>query len=206
MNGLIAVVVLVLLWRGWVLREQRQRIALLGQHLAHFQIEQLTQQLVQGWMRALAEADTQRQASIWSMLAGAETQLCDQVSALALDFSKVPEPQARLSRLPLALPAVTRWWPAVCIDVRKLLSLHAHALLQAAQGAPDLPPKRKAFIFMAEVFLFQHSCHWFCRSKWVASMRLLARHQTSYAQVLASVAPSTRQAYQNLTGVTAGVA
>jgi hypothetical protein len=34
----------------------------------------------------------------------------------------------------------------------------------------------------------------------VASVRLLARHTTALAQVLAAVAPSTRLAYRALTG------
>jgi hypothetical protein len=46
----------------------------------------------------------------------------------------------------------------------------------------------------------QHTCHWFCRSKAVASARTMARHKTSYAQVLASVAPDTRNAYNSLIG------
>ena len=53
---------------------------------------------------------------------------------------------------------------------------------------------------MAELFLMQHSCHWFCKSKPVASARLILRHQTPYEQVLQSVAPDTRQAYLALTG------
>ena len=56
-------------------------------------------------------------------------------------------------------------------------------------------PKNKAFTLSAELFLMQHTCHWFCRSKTVASARMLARHKTSYAQLLASVSPETRQAY-----------
>jgi hypothetical protein len=46
--------------------------------------------------------------------------------------------------------------------------------------------------------LMQHTCHWFCRSKAVASARLLARHKTPYAKVLESVAPATRARYQAL--------
>lgn len=53
---------------------------------------------------------------------------------------------------------------------------------------------------MAELLLMQHSCHWFCRSKLVASARLLARHKTPYPKVLASVAPQSRQAYCKLVG------
>lgn len=35
----------------------------------------------------------------------------------------------------------------------------------------------------------QHTCHWYCRSKTVASARMLARHKTAYVQLLASVDP-----------------
>jgi len=52
----------------------------------------------------------------------------------------------------------------------------------------------------AELFLMQHTCHWFCKSKVVASARMLARHQTAYAQLVASVAPATREAYTALVG------
>jgi hypothetical protein len=50
------------------------------------------------------------------------------------------------------------------------------------------------------MLLLQHSCHWFCKSKSVASARVLVRHQTPYAQVLASVSPETRRAYLDLLG------
>ena len=48
------------------------------------------------------------------------------------------------------------------------------------------------------MFLFQHTCHWYCRSKAVASARLMMRHQTTYEQALALVAPSTRRAFEAL--------
>ena len=50
----------------------------------------------------------------------------------------------------------------------------------------------------AELFLMQHSCHWFCKSKTVASARMLARHKTSYDQLVQSVSPDTRRAYLRL--------
>jgi len=56
----------------------------------------------------------------------------------------------------------------------------------------------KAFMLTAELYLMQHTCHWFCRSKNVASARLLAQHKTSYQQVLESVSGNTRRAYQKL--------
>jgi hypothetical protein len=48
---------------------------------------------------------------------------------------------------------------------------------------------------MGEMFLMQHSCHWFCRSKTIASARMVAQHQTRYEQALDAVSPETRQAY-----------
>jgi hypothetical protein len=44
----------------------------------------------------------------------------------------------------------------------------------------------------------QHTCHWFCRSKSVASARMLARHRTSYEQVVGAVLPQTRSDYLGL--------
>jgi len=181
-------------------REQAQRIALLGNYLGQFQIEKLMQDVLGGYQRALGEADAERQAQVWRHLETTERTLSEQFKLFVLEFAKVTEPQARLSRLPLALPFVSQYFPASTLDLRKLLSVHAHGIAQAAQNRPDQALKSKAFTLSAELMLMQHSCHWFCRSKAVASARLLARHQTAYAQVLASVVPSTRQAYLKLTG------
>ena len=52
---------------------------------------------------------------------------------------------------------------------------------------------------VAELLLLQHTCHWYCKSRTVASARMLARHQTPYPQLVASVSPATRQAYLALT-------
>jgi hypothetical protein len=52
----------------------------------------------------------------------------------------------------------------------------------------------------AELFLMQHTCHWYCRSRAVASARMLARHKTPYAQLVDSVAPATRRDYRALVG------
>ena len=61
-------------------------------------------------------------------------------------------------------------------------------------------PRDKAFTLSAELFLIQHTCHWFCNSKDIASARLLMRHKTTYAQVLQAVDADTRNAYCALTG------
>ena len=52
----------------------------------------------------------------------------------------------------------------------------------------------------AELFLMQHTCHWYCRSKAVAAARLMARHKISYTLVLDSVSPDTRAAYRDVVG------
>ena len=185
-------------------REQRARIALLGSYLSRFRIEQLMERLIQGYMRALGESDPERQAQVWQHLSADETELCLQFNAFVLEFSAVDAAMARVSRWPFALPYATQWAAGHSFDLRKALSIHAHAINQAASNSQHLSPKDKAFTLLAELLLMQHTCHWFCRSKMVASARLLARHQTAYAQVLSSVAAQTRRAYGTLTGSHAG--
>jgi hypothetical protein len=46
----------------------------------------------------------------------------------------------------------------------------------------------------------QHTCHWYCRSKTVASARMIGQHQTQYLQALVAVSPETRSAYCALIG------
>ena len=172
--------------------EQRKRIALLGSHLSQFQIERLMETLADGYLRALAEKDPARRDQIWALLASSETQLGEQFSRFSSSFNKVEEPQARISKLPLALPFATQLLPALSFD--------AQGFQQAAQNARGLSPRDKAFTMSAELFLMQHTCHWYCKSRTVASARLLARHQTAYEKVLESVSPETRRAYLALVG------
>ena len=181
-------------------RDQRVRIALLGTYLAKYQIEKLMENLIQGYLRALGETDPERQASIWSNLTTAEAELCSQFNAFVLSFAKVTEPQGRVSKLPFALPYAAQWLPGYTFDARKALAVHAKAITQAATERDDQTRKQQAFTMMAELFLMQHTCHWYCRSKLVASARLMAQHKSPYAQVLDSVAPQTRQAYCAVVG------
>ena len=180
--------------------EQRKRIALLASHLSQFQIERLMQTLTDGYLRALGEADPARREQVWALLASSEIQLGEQFGRFAQGFAQVGELQARTSKLPLALPFATQLLPALCFDARQVFAIHAKGLQQTAQNARGLSPRDKAFTLSAELFLMQHSCHWFCKSRTVASARLLARHQTDYDKVLASVSPETRQAYLALLG------
>ena len=181
-------------------REQKRRIALLGGYLAQYQIEKLMESLTDGYLRALGEGDLERRAQIWSMLDTAEVTLCEQFNRFVLEFSKVDEADARVSKLPLAIPYADKLFPNATFDMRKVLSIHARGLAHAAENRLGQSQKNKAFTLSAELFLMQHSCHWYCRSKTVASARMLALHKTPYKQLVESVAPETRKAYQTLIG------
>ncbi len=181
-------------------REQGRRIALLGSYLGKYQIEKLMENLTDGYLRALSELDPERQAQIWRMLDAAEVTLCEQFNRFVAEFSGVDEAQTRVSRLALAIPWADRLLPDSTFDLRQALRIHANGIEQAAQNSRHLTQKNKAFTLSAELFLMQHTCHWFCRSKTVASARMLMRHKTPYAQLLESVSPETRQAYGALVG------
>lgn len=175
--------------------EQRRRIGLLGSVLGQYQIEKLMETVTEGYLRALGEKDPARREQIWQLLASAETSLSDQFNRFAQEFSRLDASLTRVSRFPVALPWVDRCLPAFTFDLRELFKIHARGLAQAASVGTGLSQRDRAYQLSAELFLMQHSCHWFCKSKAVASARLLARHQTSHAQVLAAVSPQTRQAY-----------
>lgn len=179
---------------------QRKRMALLGSHLSHYQIEKLMETLTAGYLRALGEKDQARRDQIWQVLASAEASLSQQFNAFALDFAKVDAAQTRISRLALVFPYAEQLFPQTSFDARQLFAIHAKGLAAATKNERQLSPRDKAFTLMAELFLMQHSCHWFCKSKPVASARLVLRHQTAYDQVVQSVAPETRKAYLALSG------
>ena len=178
---------------------QRRRIALLASHLGNYQIEKLMESLSEGYMRALGEADVERRQQIWNLLTTTETALVDQIRRFADGFSRVDEADARVSKFALTLPYADRLFPGTSFDLRKALSIHAQGVANAAKNDENKIAKSKAFTLSAELFLMQHTCHWFCKSKSVASARMLVRHKTSYEQLVASVAPDTRKAYCALT-------
>jgi hypothetical protein len=179
-------------------RDEHRRIRLLGSHLGQYQIEKLMQTLTDGYMRALGEANPERQQQIWSMLATTEQALCEQFKRFVADFSRLDTDVTRASKLPVSVFYTGSWLPSSTFDFRKALGVHAQGICQAINRDADVAPKDKAFRMLAEMFLMPHSCHWFCKSKTVASTRLVLRHQTPYEKVLESVAPATRQAYSAL--------
>ena len=180
--------------------EQRQRIGLLSSYLHKYQLEKLMEQLTEGYLRALGESDPQRSEPIWRMLVSTEQSVSDQLGRLTADMARMGDEQARVLRWPLAVPLASRWLPTTTFDLRQLMAIHAQGFASAVQNTAGLGRKEQAFRLSAELYLFQHSCHWYCRSKTVASARLLARHKTAYAQVLAAVSSQTRAAYAALVG------
>jgi hypothetical protein len=193
------VLILVLLLGGvthfYQRRDERRRIALLGSHLGQYQIEKLMETLTEGYMRALGEADPARQHQIWSMLSTTEATLCEQFKRFVNEFARMDAGLTRSSKLPWSIFYSGRLFPGSTFDFREALNTHAIGISQAVDRGAEVPPKEKAFTVLAELYLMQHSCHWFCKTKAVASARLVMRHQTAHAKVLESVMPATRQAY-----------
>lgn len=174
-------------------QDRRKRTALLASHLQPFQIERLMQQLTEAYMRALGESDPERQTQVLALQAQAEQQLARQFRELARVFAQLPAPQART--LKLSLPGIGKVLPQATFDTRRVLQIHADGIDRAVHNEAGRSPRDKAFTLMAEMFLMQHSCHWFCRSRTIASARMLAQHKTHYEQALSAVSPETRQAY-----------
>lgn len=191
------VLVLALLVAFTVLksREQQRRIALLGSYLSRFEVEKLMKNLLDGYLRALGEGSPERQAQVWGYLASQEEQLRDQFAQFTAAFSGVWTDHARVSTLPIALPWADKLFPSAAFDLRQAFQIHAQGIEGVVRNAANATEKDRAYTLTAELLLMQHTCHWFCRSKTVASARLLKQHNTHYHQVLAGVSAQTRQRY-----------
>jgi hypothetical protein len=175
--------------------EQRQRIAWLGAILGPLKLEKSMETLATGYMRALAESDPERSGPIWRMLEGTEATLVQQLTRLSRDIQALGPAQARISRWSIALPLATRLFPAASFDLRRAVEIHAAGVAAGVANEQGLTRKAQARRLLAEMLLFQHTCHWYCRSRSVASARLLVRHQTTWEQALAWVSEPTRRAY-----------
>lgn len=199
---IFVLLLMVAAFSAWQLKSKNQarRMALLDGFLGRYQVEKRMENLIEAYLSALEEKDPERQARLWTMLALSEQQLCGQFRRLAADFSAVDEADARVSKLPAFLPETDRFFPANTFDMRRALVVHAEALERAASNAQGRAPRDKAYTLSAELLLMQHTCHWYRHSKAAASARMLARHQTPYPQLLASVDPQTRQAYLGVIG------
>lgn len=176
-------------------RQQQRRIAILARYLDGRDIEKHIETLSQGYLRALGESDSTRSAQVWEVLRGTEDVLSRQVCKLAEDFAGVEPTATRVSKFPIWLPRS----PALdrSFDMREALRIHARGICRAIERQ-GTSAKDRAFSILAEMLLMQHTCHWYCRSKSVASARMLASHHTSYEQVVGGVLPQTRQEYLEL--------
>ena len=181
----------------WIVRarQQQRRIAILARYLSGRNIEKNIETLSQGYSRALGESDAVRSEQVWGVLRGTEDVLCRQVRQLAVDFASVEPTSTRVSKFPIWLPRSPAFDRS--FDMREALRIHSRGICRAIeeQGAS---PKDRAFTILAEMLLMQHTCHWYCRSKSVASARMLASHRTSYEQLVGAVLPQTRQEYLGL--------
>ena len=184
-------------WRFW---DQGRRIALLGRHLGRYQIEKHMETLTQGYLRALGESDPQRREQVLQLLQATEQTLTSQFSRFAQEFARADAAQTRTSKLAFSIPFADRLFAAATFDAREALVIHARGIEAAARNSAQAPSRDTAFTMSAELFLMQHTCHWFCKSRSVASARMLARHKTSHTQLVAAVAPETRAAYSALVG------
>ncbi len=196
-----ALVLWLLLAGGlWMFKrhDEQQRIVLLSGFLRQFRLEERMAQLTDGYLRALGETDPERAEPIWRNLGATEDALQTELQQLADALKDVWGERLRVSRWPVSVPMATRLFPQHSFDLRALVVLHAQGLATTLRNDEGLSTRDRAFRATAELLLFQHSCHWFCRSRNVASARVLMGHKTTYEQVLAAVSPGTREAYTRL--------
>jgi hypothetical protein len=191
---LLLPIALVALWIARA-RQQQRRIAILARHLSGHDIEKTIETLSQGYSRALGESDPARSEQVWGVLRGTEDVLCRQVRKLAEDFAGVEPTATRVSKSPIWLPRSPAFDRS--FDMREALRIHSRGICRAIEEQ-GTSPKDRAFAILAEMLLMQHTCHWYCRSKSVASARMLASHRTSYEQLVGAVLPQTRQEYLGL--------
>ncbi|OZI45613.1 hypothetical protein CEK29_05075 [Bordetella genomosp. 5] len=183
-------------WQFLRVQYQRSHIALLGRHLANLQLEKHMETLTQGYARAIREESEPRQLQILETFAPSERSLASQARALANSLRDENPQATRMTALSFCVPYAERFLPnGMLRDFRVLIAIHANGLRHVVDNAEGLDPKARAFHLSAELYLLQHSCHWFCKSRAVADARLLLRHQVNHRKVLESVSEVTRRPY-----------
>lgn len=182
-------------WQILRVRYQRAHIALLGSHLANLQIERHMETLTQGYTRAIHEESESRQLQVLETYAQTERIVASQVQALANSMQKESRDATRICPLSFCLPYAERFLPSATRDFRQLLRIHAAGLRHVVDNVEQWDPKSRAYHLSAELYLLQHSCHWFCKSRSIADARLMLRHQVQHQKVLDSVSSVTRDAY-----------
>lgn len=206
----LLLLVVLILGVSFVLRTraQKQRIAVLAHYLRNFDIEKLMERLVASYMRALDEQEPARQQQIWELQQPVENSLASQFSSFAQALASAPQPtngaSFRVSTQSFAFPFGSLieklQGDKGSFDLRTAIRIHADGIAAVVANNEGRNPKDRAFTLLAEMYLMQHTCHWYCKSKAVASARMQLRNQTTYEQVLQSVSPTTRNAYLALIG------
>lgn len=177
-------------------RYQRTHIALLSSYLSNLQLERHIETLTEGYTRAIREEDPNRQLQVLNQFTQTEKAVAAQVQTLADAMLKESLRTASLSVLPFCLPYAEQYLPSVTRDFRQLLQIHANGLRYVVENEGNWDEKSRAYHLSAELYLFQHSCHWFCKSRTVADARLMMRHQVQHQKVIESVSEITRMAYR----------
>ncbi|NYT64730.1 hypothetical protein H0A58_01955 [Alcaligenaceae bacterium] len=196
MNTVLILLLFALAWQMLRVRYQRTHILLLGQHLSSLQLERHMETLTEGYTRAIGETDEIRQRQVLEMFTQNEAAVATQSLALANAMQKESLQATSMTTLPFCLPYAEQFLPGITRDFRKLLHIHAAGLRYVVDNQGGWDAKNRAFHLSAELYLLQHSCHWFCKSRAVADARLLMRHQVQHQKVLESVSDVTRLAYQ----------
>ncbi|MBU4611741.1 hypothetical protein IMZ29_14725 [Achromobacter sp. GG226] len=194
-TAFILLLTLFVVWQLLRSRYQRERITFLGQRLAGLQLERHMETLTTGYARAIHEQDESRQLQILETFAPAERAAAAQIQTLADAMQKADAQETAMGPFSFCLPYAERFVPVRMRDFRELLQIHAKGLRHAADNDSQWDPKTRAFHLSAELYLFQHSCHWFCKSRVVADARLQVRHQLTHQKVVDSVSEPTRLRY-----------
>lgn len=182
-------------WQVLRMRYQRAHITLLGGHLAGLRLEKHMETLTQGYTRAIGEQSESRQLQVLETYVPTERAVAAQLQSLADALQRESAQATAMGTPAFCVPYVERVLPASARDFRALLRIHAAGLRHAVDNEEQLDPKSRAFRLAAELYLFQHSCHWYCKSRAVADARLIMRHQVQHRKVLESVSDVTRTAY-----------
>jgi hypothetical protein len=195
MDIVLTLLIIIAGWQVVRVRYQRAHITLLARHLSNLQLERHMENLTQGYLRAIHEESASRQLQILETYAQTERTVASQVQTLANAVHKESRQAASLCSLALCVPYVERFLPAFTRDFRELLQIHAAGLRYVVDNESGWDLKTRAFHLSAELYLLQHSCHWFCKSRAVADARLMLKHQVNHQKTLDSVSSVTRNAY-----------
>lgn len=196
MDSALTLLMVVLVWQVLRVRYQRTHIALLGRHLANLQIERHIETLTQGYTRAINEQTEARQLQVLATFTQTEHTAAAQVQSLADSMQKESAQATSMGTLWFCIPYAERFLSTATRDFRKLLRIHAAGLSHVVDNEDGWDAKTRAYHLSAELYLLQHSCHWFCKSRAIADARLLRQHQVHHQKVLGSVSTMTRSAYQ----------